>query len=900
MREDYFDNFTKEAKDALVVAQEKAQESRLSYVGTEHVMLGILAQKDSLGATILANFGVSTSNVELVLKSVGRSTASTSTPPTEPGSLSGFAKRVIEEAVQCAHKFNHNFIGTEHLLFGVVSQENTAATVILENMKISPKQIQDQILEIFENHVQGKDTPQIPGTETSPGSGPPAGPNGQVNPLEFFLSGLQGVLTGNDNYQDAYKHKSKDGKNSKSKTPTLDYFTFDLNEQVRQGKIDPVIGRADEITRVISILNRKTKNNPVLIGEPGVGKTAVVEGLAAKIVAGDVPETMLDKRILNLSMGTVIAGTKYRGEFEERIKMIIEEAISVPNVILFIDELHTLVGAGSAEGSLDAANILKPALGRGQIQVIGATTTTEYRKSIEEDSALERRFQSIMVDEPSPEEAVEIMLGLREGFEDHHNLMITEDAIRKSVDLSKRYITDRFLPDKAIDLLDEACALKRVNTPTDRSELKKMQQKLAKTIKKKEEAVSGQDYEKAAKLRDNELDIMAKIESLKSARIPRSKRVKVQDEDVAHIIAKMTGIPATKLLSKDIEKLQNLEATLHTRIIGQEKAVVEVAKSIRRSRAGISDHRRPIGSFIFLGPTGVGKTELVKALAEEVYDDAKALIKIDMSEFMERHNTSRLVGATAGYVGYEDGGQLTEAVRRKPYSVVLFDEIEKAHPDVFNLLLQILEDGVLTDSKGKKVDFSNTIIIMTSNIGAEKLNKKAAPLGFNLSSSELKKAENDFEDVREDILHELKKSFRPEFINRVDRIIIFDALTHANVKEIVKLELDRLQERLDSKQIKLNLKQSALEILSKLSYDPEYGARPVRRTIQDLVEDEITEGILSKDILDGAQIDIIKKGDSVGIKVVKPKKNVSTTKTPATKKSKVVNKKNKIPTKKKN
>lgn len=869
MEENYFEKFTKEAKEALVVAQEKAQEAKLSYVGTEHVLLGILSQSNSLGATILNNFGVSTSNVELVLKTVGRSSGSYSSPskPSEPGGLSGFAKQVIENAVKCAHNFGHNFVGTEHLLFALVSQDNTAATVIMENMKINPAHIKQQIIDIFEKNKQ------MPSEGGMPGSQP--GMPGQMNPLEFFLSGLQGVLSGNGdtNYQDAYKHK--DGKESgsgKSKTPTLDYFTVDLNEQVRQGKIDPVIGREDEIQRVVSILNRKTKNNPVLIGEPGVGKTAVVEGLAAKIVAAEVPESMMDKRILSLSMGTVVAGTKYRGEFEERIKHIIDEAISVPNVILFIDELHTLVGAGSAEGSLDAANILKPALGRGQIQVVGATTTTEYRKNIEEDTALERRFQSIMVDEPSPDEAVQIMMGLRDSFEEHHNLMITDDAIKKSVDLSKRYITDRFLPDKAIDLLDEACALKRVTNPVNRDELKKAQQKLAKIIKRKEEAVSNQDYEKAAELRDKELEVMNEIEDLKNTKIPREKRVKVSEEDVARVIAKMTGIPATKLLSKDIEKLKNLEKTLHSRIIGQDEAVKEVAKAIRRSRAGISAHNRPIGSFIFLGPTGVGKTELVKALAEEVYDDEKALIKIDMSEFMERHNTSRLVGATAGYVGYEDGGQLTEAVRRKPYSVVLFDEIEKAHTDVFNLLLQILEDGVLTDSKGRKVDFSNTIIVMTSNIGAERLNKKAAPVGFDLSADELKKVKNDFDAAKEDIMDDLKKKFRPEFLNRVDRVIVFDALEHTEVKEIVKLEVDRLQRRLDDKSIKINLTEGALDNLANLSYDPEYGARPARRKIQDLVEDAITQMILDGKLKDGDTVSVVKDNGGVDVKKSTAKK----------------------------
>ncbi len=661
MDDNYFEKFTKEAKEALIVAQDKAQEAKLSYVGTEHLLLGILAQGNSLGATILNNFGVSATNVELVLKTVGRSSSSYSADKGgELGGLSGFAKQVIENAVQCAHKFGHSFVGTEHLLYALVSQDNTAATVILENMKISPDHIKQQIVEIFNKNQE---------------AGAMAPPNQSMNPLEFFLSGLHGVLAGNENsFQDAYKHKEDDtpqGKNIKSATPTLDYFTVDLNEEVRKGKIDPVIGRKEEIQRVVSILNRKQKNNPVLIGEPGVGKTAIAEGLARQIVAGDVPDSMADKRLLSLSMGTVVAGTKYRGEFEERIKHIVDEAISVPNVILFIDELHTLIGAGSAEGSLDAANILKPALSRGQIQVIGATTTQEYRKNIEDDAALERRFQPIMVNEPSEDEAIEIIMGLRESYEDHHNLMIQDQAIIDSVRLSKRYIADRYLPDKAIDLVDEACALKRVTSPADRDDLKKLQKKLAKTIKKKEEAVSNQNYEKAAQLRDDELQIMGELEEVKTTKIPRSQREKITAEDIAVVISKMTGVPLTKLLSEDLAKLKNLEGTLHSRIVGQEEAVMQVSKAIRRSRAGVADHARPIGSFIFLGPTGVGKTELVKALAEEVYDDEKALVKIDMSEFMERHNTSRLIGTTAGYVGYEEGGQLTEMVRRK-HTVLFF------------------------------------------------------------------------------------------------------------------------------------------------------------------------------------------------------------------------------------
>jgi ATP-dependent Clp protease ATP-binding subunit ClpC len=859
MEENYFEKFTKEAKEALVVAQEKAQEAKLSYVGTEHILLGILSQSNSLGATIANNFGVSSSNVEMVLKTVGRSSGSyaKNNSNNDVGGLSGFAKQVIEDAVKCAAEYNHSFVGTEHLLFALVSQENTAATVILENMKIDPAHIRQQLIDIFEKNDQ-----MMPGM---PGMQPGAG---QVNPLEFFLSGLHGVLAGNENnFQDAYKHKQgPEGKKGKSKTPTLDYFTNDLCEDARKGKIDPVIGRHEEIQRVISILNRKTKNNPVLTGEPGVGKTAVVEGLVLRIVSGEVPETMLDKRILSLSMGAVVAGTKYRGEFEERIKLIIDEAISVPNVILFIDELHTLVGAGSAEGSLDAANILKPALSRGQIQMIGATTTDEYRKNIETDSALERRFQPVVVDEPNTEDAVEILMGLRETFEDHHNLMIEDDAIIQSVSLAKRYVTDRFLPDKAIDLVDEACALKRVTSTADRGDLKKLQEKLAKIIKKKEESVSNQNYEKAAKLRDEELVLINDIEEMKKTKTPREQRERINSEDIAEVVSKMTGVPVTKLMSKDIAKLKNLEQTLHKRIIGQEDAVKQVAQAIRRSRTGVADHNRPIGSFIFLGPTGVGKTELVKALAEEVYDNEKALIKIDMSEFMERHNASRLIGATAGYVGYEEGGQLTESVRRKPYSVVLFDEIEKAHPEVFNLLLQILEDGSLSDGQGRKVDFSNTIIVMTSNIGADQLTQKAANIGFSLGAKDKSKAERDYDQAKDNVLDELKKNFRPEFLNRIDNIVIFDALTHDEIKEIVKLQVNRLQRRLDNKHIKLNVTSGALDNLAEVSYDPEYGARPARRKMQEMIEDIITQMILDGEIDEGDEVKVTKKGQGLDFK----------------------------------
>ncbi len=811
-------------------------------MGTEHILLGILYQENSLGATILNNFGVSGNNVELVLKTVGRSASgSTSTKAKEAGTLSGYAKQVIENALSIASKFNHNFIGTEHLLYAVVSQDNTAATVILENMKINPQHIRSQILEIFQKSNEAK---VEAGKDTA-----------NANPLEFFLNGLNGVLS---SQQETAPYKKS--KKPKSKTPTLDYFATNLSELVKKGKVDPVIGREDETQRLISILNRKTKNNPVLIGEPGVGKTAVVEGLASLIEQKKVPHTMMDKVILSLPLGNVVAGTKFRGEFEDRIKLIIEEATADKNIILFIDELHTLIGAGSAEGSLDAANILKPALSRAQIQLIGATTTNEYRKAIEADSALERRFQVVDVKEPSEEDAVKILQGLRESFEDHHNLMITDEAIGSAVELSARYISDRFLPDKAIDTLDEACALKKVTSLDNKSELQDLKTQLEKISTKKESAVSKQDFEKAASFRDSEMKILDKIEQLKITKTPRKLRKKIQAEDIAFIINKMTGVPVNKLVATDLEKLKSLEKILHKSIVGQDQAVNEIAKSIRRSRLGISHPTRPIGSFLFLGPTGVGKTELVKTLAKEVYDDPKALIKIDMSEFMERHSSSRLVGTSAGYVGYEDGGQLTEAVRRNPYSVVLFDEIEKAHPDFFNLLLQILEDGCLTDAKGKKVDFSNTIIIMTSNIGAAKLTQEASGIGFNISKTELEKEKQNFKEASEEVLAEVKKAFKPEFINRLDNIIVFEPLTHKQVKDIVKLLVSELETQIKDRNIKISLTAKAFERLADLSYDKEYGARPARRVIQEVIQDEITDMLISRKISDGANLKISYQG----------------------------------------
>lgn len=867
MSDPRFEKFTKEAKQALIVAQEKAREANLNYVGTEHILIGILSQTNSLGAAILMNFGVSLDNVQLVLKTVGRMSQASSSPQKGWGGLSGFAKKVIEGAVLSAHQFNHNFVGTEHLLYALVNQDNTAATVILENMKVNPIDIKEQIIQAFEKTKEtGKQQISEPATAT-------------MNPIEFFLSGLHGVLVGNMNAQkDQYKDKQKAVPDKNAKTPALNYFTSDLTDECRKGKLGPVVGRKKEIERCISILCRKTKNNPVLIGEPGVGKTAIVEGLAYAIITEQVPDIMLDKKILSLSMTSVVAGTKYRGEFEERIKQIIDEAASLPNVILFIDELHSVIGAGSAEGSLDAANILKPALSRNRIQVIGATTTNEYRKHVENDPALERRFQHIMVAEPTGEETFQMLKGLREGLEEHHNLVISEEALHASIALSKRYINDRFLPDKAIDLIDEACSNKRISGKSNMDKVRKLQKELSKIIKSKEESVSNQDYEHAAELRNRELEILKEIEHAKSIKIPREKRDSIMEEDIAKVVSNATGIPVTKLVKEDLDKLKNLRDVLKKRIVGQNEAIEAVTKAIQRARAGISDYRRPIGSFIFMGPTGVGKTELVRALAEEIYNDKDALIKIDMSEFMERHNTSRLIGATAGYIGYEDGGQLTEAVRRKPYSVILFDEIEKAHPDVFNLLLQILEDGELTDSKGRKVDFKNTIIVLTSNIGAKKLTEQAAPIGFNISNTELEKAEEDYEKIKEGVLGELKNHFRPEFLNRVDKVIVFRPLKNDDIKEIVKMHIGYLQNRLQKKNIILDLTTGGLEVLANLSYDPKFGARPVRRAIQEHVEDDLTQKFLDGVFKEGDTIRIAKDGEKIKLirsqKKSQPKKRV--------------------------
>ncbi len=863
-----FDKFTENAKKALLFAESVAKKTNSTYIGTEHILLGILAKKNCSGAQILHHFGVSLENVQLVLDNVGSIKMGNEQESGEK--LSRYAKKTIEDAIAMAYKMGHAEINTTHILYALCTQRETAATVIMENMKINLNDILEYVQQKFRE--QGGITPEnIAGMA----SAAPAGDAGQggMNPLENFMNGLQGLIM-NAQSQGAGQPpqmaetfsgtKGADSKGHKkpSKTPALDYFTTDFTEMAKEGKMDPVIGREDEIERIIAILNRKTKNNPVLIGEPGVGKTAIAEGLAQRVQSRNVPIGMLDKRVLELDMTALVAGTKYRGEFEERMKKVIDEASQSDNdIILFIDELHTVIGAGGAEGSLDAANILKPALARGRVQVIGSTTLNEYQKHIEKDKALERRFQRVLVEEPSVEDAVLILDGLKQSYEDFHGIKIDDDAVRSSVELSKRYISDRFLPDKAIDMLDEACSLKSLQNNGNLEEVEKIQSQLSKVIKNKEDAVFKQDYEKASRLRAKELELNENMKKAKRAEVPDELKPHVSGEDIALAIGRSTGIPTTRMLKSDVDKLMNIEKAIGKKVVGQKEAIAAIAQSIRRSRMNIGDERRPIGSFLFLGPTGVGKTELMKVLADEFYGTEDALIKVDMSEFMERHNVSRLVGTTAGYVGYDEGGQLTEAVRNRPYSIVLFDEIEKAHRDVQNILLQIMEDGCLTDGKGRKIDFRNTIIVMTSNIGAELLTNKAAPIGFEIDMEELKKEEEAYEDAKEGILEEVKGFFSPEFINRLDQTIVFRPLTHDNIKKIVKLHLTKLQKRLLKRDIKLDVVPKALDFLATKSYDPAYGARPVRRTLQDMIENELSNRLLKDGLHDGEKvtIDLMKK-----------------------------------------
>jgi ATP-dependent Clp protease ATP-binding subunit ClpC len=860
-----FDKFTPEAQNALKMAEKYAHKEKANAIGTGHLLLGMLSTEKTIAFSLLKRVGVNTESVTPFISQ------NTEKPDGErAGGLSLELKKVLEGSIKMSFQFRHQFVGVEHLLFSMLEHDNAAGTQILKKIQVNTVDIRKQLEGIF--------------TQIAEGNRPGKPPENMIHALENLLSGLQGALAGmrpNEDFSDAYQHKSsKKKKNNnndeESETPALDFFSTNLSEECRVGKLDPVIGRDEEIERMITILNRKTKNNPILVGEPGVGKTAIVEGLVQRIERGAVPDSLFGKRILALDMGSLVAGTKYRGEFEERLKEVIEELVeSEGEVILFIDELHTVVGAGSAEGSLDAANILKPALSRGRIQVIGATTHDEYRKHIEKDKALERRFQPVNVEESSVEDSVTILRGIKKGFEDFHRVSIADKAIIEAVNLSKRFISGRYLPDKAIDLIDETCAKKGGRSKGRSKKIQKIDEQIGKIVKKKEEAVKNQNYKKALEWKKKEEQLRDEITNIRSSKKKGNSTISITESDIANTIAKITGIPLARLVKSEREKLINMEKKLEERVIGQRDAIYEISQSVRRGRAGISDSKRPVGSFLFLGPTGVGKTELVRILAEEIFGSRDHLIKIDMSEFMERHNVSRLLGATAGYVGHEEGGQLTEAVRKKPFSIVLFDEIEKAHVDFQNMLLQILEDGELTDGKGRKVDFRNTIIIMTSNLGAETLTDEAVKIGFSTSGKNLEKVQQDFKDKKEFVLEEVRKRFRPEFIGRIDRVIVFRALISEALKTITTLQMKELKERLAEKNIVLSYSSKVILFLTKKGFDQKSGARKIRRVISDYAENAIANELLSLENPEGISISLQVGKDSETL-VAKSKKRIAT------------------------
>ena len=797
--------FTDDAQRVLSFAQEAALELGHDYVGTEHVLIGLIKVKNGVAAKALNELGLSAETIiEDVEEHIGRGNKKVSSVYMTPR-----VKHVLELAVEVANHMNHNYVGTEHILLGLLSDGGGVAVGILRNHNIRANDIVDTIRMIL-------------------GS------------------------------SDSSSHSGEDRKDNSSLGELADFST-DLNESAKQGKIDPVIGRDKEIARVIQILSRRTKNNPVLIGEPGVGKTAIAEGLAQRIVNGNVPEILRNKRIISLSISSMLAGAKYRGEFEERLKKAIDEVQKHDDMIIFIDEIHTLVGAGATEGAMDAANILKPALARGEFQVVGATTLDEYKKHIEKDAALERRFQPVLVGEPSEEDALEILKGLRDRYEAFHKAKITDEALDAAVSLSSRYITDRFLPDKAIDVVDEAASKVRMKVFSAAPDVKALETQLADVKKEKEAAVTAQEFEKAAEMRDEEKRIEKEINDKKKAAKENSDaKLVVTDEDIASVVAQWTGIPVSKIAQEESESLLHLEEELHKRVIGQDEAVVAVSKAVRRARAGLKDPKRPIGSFLFLGPTGVGKTELARALAVALFGDETAMIRLDMSEYMEKHTVSRLVGAPPGYVGYEEGGQLTDAVRRKPYSVILLDEVEKAHADFFNILLQVLDDGRLTDSQGRTVDFRNTVIIMTSNLGAKALRKDSPELGFLAA----KKADSNTEDVsvvnfkeaKKSVMDSVKRHFRPEFLNRIDEMIVFHALTSNDLKQIVTILMDTVVKRLGDMGLSLEISPAAMDLLVKEGSDFSMGARPLKRAIQRLIEDPISDLILQGNAPEGAII----------------------------------------------
>ena len=811
--------FTDDAQRVLSFAQEAALELGHDYVGTEHVLIGLTKVKNGVAAKALEELGILTEDIfEAVENQVGRGNKKATSIYMTPR-----VKHVLELAVQVANRMNHNYVGTEHILLGLLSDGGGVAVGILRAMNIRT----DDIVEAI-RHILGSST------------------------------------NGNDGRQE--------GANNNGDLGDLTDFATDLNESAKQSKIDPVIGRDTEIQRVIQILSRRTKNNPVLIGEPGVGKTAIAEGLAQRIVTGNVPEILRNKRIISLSISSMLAGAKYRGEFEERLKKAIDEVQQHDDMIIFIDEIHTLVGAGATEGAMDAANILKPALARGEFQVIGATTLDEYKKHIEKDAALERRFQPVQVGEPNEEDALEILKGLRDRYEAFHKAKITDEALKAAVTLSSRYITDRFLPDKAIDVVDEAASKVRMKVFSAAPDVKALEDRLNTVKKEKEAAVTSQDFEKAGKLRDEEQALVKEIDDKKSvAKEESDQKLVVTENDIAAVVAQWTGIPVAKIAEEESQTLLHLEEELHKRVVGQDDGVTAVAKAVRRARAGLKDPKRPIGSFLFLGPTGVGKTELARALASSLFGDESAMIRLDMSEYMEKHTVSRLVGAPPGYVGYEEGGQLTDAVRRKPYSVILLDEVEKAHADFFNILLQVLDDGRLTDSQGRTVDFRNTVIIMTSNLGAKALHKNSSELGFlapkKSESSTNQSNSIDFKEAKKSVMDAVKRHFRPEFLNRIDEMIVFQPLTEEDLQQIVSILMSDVTKRLKERELQLEITSEAMQLLVKEGSDFTMGARPLKRAIQRLIEDPVSDLILKGDAIEGKTIKVDVKDNEIVVSV---------------------------------
>ena len=807
-----FEKFSERARRALTRAQEEAQHFGHNYIDTEHVLLGLIAEEDSVASQVLTNLGVSVSKVRSAVEFiVGRG----GRPNTGEVGLTPRAKKVIELAVDEARRLNHSYIGTEHLLLGLLREREGSAAGVLESFGVTLERVLAET-----NKLVNQGTAQA-------------------------------------------KSLSREG----ARTPILDQLGVDLTAAARAGKLDNIVDRDKECERVIQILSRRTKNNPALIGEPGVGKTAIVEKLAQKIAAGDTPETLRNKRLVTLDIGSLVAGTKYRGEFEERLKKVLDEIKSSGNCIVFIDELHTIVGAGAAEGAVDASNILKPSLSRGEIQFIGATTLDDYRKYIEKDAGLERRFQPVTVVEPTVEQTVDILRGIRHHYEEYHKLTITDDALLAAASLASRYISDRFLPDKAIDLMDEASSRVRIKKGVVPISLAEAQKALESVRRDKDNAIASQQYEIAAELRDREVQLMNKIKNMEQEWQHEQKQEKpvVNKEDIAEVVSMWTGVPVVSLTMDEQERLLRMEDALHTDIVGQDEAIITIAKAVRRARAGLKEARRPIGSFIFLGPTGVGKTALVKALAKFMFKSEDALVRLDMSEFMEQHNVARLVGAPPGYIGYEEGGQLTEAVRRKPYCVVLLDEIEKAHPNVYDILLQIMDDGHLTDAKGRRVDFRNTIVVMTSNVGAMEI-KKNVNLGFNIKGAEDKSRQIAYEKMKEQVLVVMKKSFKPEFLNRIDASVVFHALTKEHIRAIVDLMLREAVKSMADKMIVLEITEAARDYLGEKGYDPEYGARPLRRVIQHEIEDRLSDAVLRNEYPVGSMVKVDYDGNEIVIR----------------------------------